>query len=433
MAAPGSATVAASIGILKTQYTQPQVFWIAYKNNPAFAGIRKEEDFKGSYKAIAIQTEIPQGGGITVALAQANAAPSIYQQFQLQRGNDFGIARITGEAMKAAEDKEGALLDLWKREMDGILLTLKRSLAIHMQRNGTGSRGQISAGSTVGTATITLALTSDVTNFAVGMTVQAAATDGGALRSAGATAVITGINRTLGQLTVATAWSTSIAAIAAGDFLVRNGDGAAGVAVGTVPSGIIAGRAAWIPPGDPGTTFNGYAIPAALWNQTRTSDTVRLAGLRLNATQMPMQEAIQEAAAMLQVEGAEGDLICDLHPRDRANFAKELGSKVVYTRVETKVEGSKGKIGFKAIELETDAGTVVLRADLNVPRGTFFMGEQDTEAFESLGPAPQILDFDSNQFLRYQTDDSYEVRVGMYGNYSNAAPSRWCNAQGFGQ
>ena len=76
---------------------------------------------------------------------------------------------------------------------------------------------------------------------------------------------------------------------------------------------------------------------------------------------------------------------------------------------------------------------VNVRADLNVPRGMFFMGEQESEAFESIGPAPQILDFDKNEFLRYQTDDSYEVRVGTYGNYSNAAPCRWLNCQGFGQ
>jgi hypothetical protein len=434
MAAPGSATTATSAAILKNQYTQPKVYWLAYKNNPAFAGIRKNEEFKGALKVIAVQTEVPQGGGTTIALAQANAAPGIYSQFQVLRGNDFGVARVTGEAMKAAEDDEGSLLDLWKREMDGILFTVKRSLAIHMQRNGTGSRGYISSGSNVATATITLGLTSDVTNFAVGMTVQAANGDGGTLRSAGATAVLTGINRTLGQLSVAVAWSTSIGAINAGDYLVRNGDGINGGTVGTAGGGVVAGRGAWITPAAPGTTYNGYAIPASLWTLSRSSDPTRLAGLNLNGAQMPMQEALQEMAAMIQVEGGEGELICDQHPRDRANLAKELGGKVNYQRVETKVKGSEGKIGFSALVVEMDSGlTVKVRADLNVPRGSFFMGDQESESFESLGPAPQILDFDKNEFLRYSTDDSYEVRVGTYGNYANAAPALWGNCQGYGQ
>lgn len=434
MGAPGSATTTTSAAILKTQYTQPKVYWLAYKNNPAFAGIRKNEEFKGDYKAIAVQTEVPQGGGVTIALAQANAAPGIYSKFQLLRGNDFGVARVTGEAMKAAEDNEGALLDLWKREMDGILFTVKRSLAIHMQRNGTGSRGFISAGSNVGTPTVTLGLTSDVTNFAVGMTVQATNGDGGALRSAGATAVITGISRTLGTLTISGNWTAAVAAVAAGDYLNRNGDAINGGTVGTTSGGVVAGRGAWITPGAPGSTYNGYAIPASLWSLSRSSDPTRLAGNQLNGAQMPMQEALQEMAAIIQVEGGEGELICDQHPRDRANLAKELGGKVNYQRVETKVKGSEGKIGFNALVVEMDSGlTVKVRADLNVQRGTFYMGDQEAECFESIGPAPQILDFDKNEFLRYSTDDSYEVRVGTYGNYSNAAPALWGNCQGYGQ
>jgi hypothetical protein len=430
MAAPGSATTATSAAILKTQYTQPKVYWLSYKNNPSLANIRKSEKFKGDSKVIAIQTETPQGGGNTIALAQANAIPSVYSKFILTRIDDFGIARVTGEAMKAAEDDEGSLIDLWKREMEGILHTVKRSLAIHMQRNGTGSRGQISAASNVATATITLAVVADITNFAVGMTVQATNGDGGALRSAGATAVITGINRTLGQLTIAGNWNASIAAIAASDFLNRNGDAQNGGS-----ASMISGRGAWIPPADPGTTYvpTGYAVPASLFSNTRTSDVVRLAGLRLAASQMSMQEAIQEATAMVQVEGADNDLVCYMHPRDRANFAKELGAKVVYSREEKAISGSEARIGFSAIKLETDSGDVKIFSDLNVQRGTFYLGDPETECLESLGAAPMILDFDTLDFLRYTTDDSYEVRFGSYVNYSNAAPAFWVNAQGFGQ
>jgi hypothetical protein len=429
MAIQGDATTTTSAAILKTQYTQPKVYWLAYKNNPSFANVRKNEKFKGDSKVVAIQTETPQGGGTSISIAQGNSNPSVYSKFVLTRIDDFGIARVTGEAMKAAEDDEGSLIDLWKREMEGILHTVKRSVAINMQRNGTGSRGQISAGSTVGSATITLAIVSDITNFAVGMTVQAAATDGGALRSGGATAVITGINRTLGQLTVAATWSGDIAAIEAGDFLVRNGDGA-----NTGANQMISGRGAWIPAAAPGSTDPfGYAVPASLFSNVRTSDPVRLAGQSLNTTQMSMQESLQEMAAMVQVEGAENDLVAYMHPRDRANFAKELGAKVVYTRTEKSVKGSDGKIGFSVIKLETDSGDVDVYSDLNVQRGTVFLGDAESECIESLGPCPMILDFDTLEFLRYTTDDSYEVRFGYYGNYSNAAPGYWTRAYNFGQ
>jgi hypothetical protein len=62
-------------------------------------------------------------------------------------------------------------------------------------------------------------------------------------------------------------------------------------------------------------------------------------------------------------------------------------------------------------------------ADINVPRYTCLVTQWDTWALESIGPMPQILDFDSNEFLRVTNDDSYEVRVGYYGNMSNAAPA----------
>jgi len=419
MAAPGAATTATSAAILKTKYTQPKVYWLAYKNNPTLANIRKDETFDGDSKVISIQTEVPQGGGASIALAQTNAAPSIYKKFILLRVSDFGVARVTGEALKAAEKNSGALLNLWQREMDGIIHTVKRSAAIHMQRAGTGSRGQISSGSNVASTTITLALTSDITNFAVGLTLQASATDGGALRSAGATIVVTGINRTTGTLTAAGNWSAAIAAIAALDFLVRNGDGAAGST-----NLMITGRGGWIPAADPSATL--------FFNLDRTSDITRLSGCRLNAAGMPMQEALQEATAQVQVEGADNDLVAYMHPRDRANFAKELGSKVQYTRVEAKVKGSEARIGFSAIKLETDSASVTIMADLNVQRGTVFLGDPETETLETLGPAPQILDFDSNEFLRVTNDDSYEVRVGYYGNYSNAAPAFWNNISNFG-
>jgi hypothetical protein len=423
MSIPGTATVASSQAILKTKYTQPKVFWEAYQNNPAIATIRKDETFDGNNKQIAIQTETPQGGGITIALCQTNIASSIYQSFLLTRISDFAIARVSGEALKAAEKNSGALLSLWQREMDGCIHTNMRSAAIALFRNGTASRGQISTGSNVGTPTITLALTSDVTNFAVGMTVQLVATDGGTIVSAGATAVLTGINRVTGTLTIAGNWTASIAGAAVSQFIIRNGD----------LNAMIAGIRAWVPDADPGQTANTFVVPTTLFGCTRTADITRLSGLRLSGSTVPMTEILIEAQAMAEVEGADVDTVW-CHPRDKANLIKELGARVSYTKIDAKVEGSDASMGFHAAELETDTGgTIRIMGDLNCPRGVCIVTEWDTWSLESLGPAPQILDFDSNEFLRVTNDDSYEVRTGYYGNASNMAPAYTVNIQSFGQ
>ena len=214
-----TATVASSASILKTKYTQPKVYWEAYEDNPLFAEIRKDTTFDGNNKVIAIQTEAPIGGGFSIAQAQSNLGPGLYKNFLLTRIEDFGVARIKGQALKAAAKSTGALLDLWSREMDGIILHVTRSAAINMLRTGTGSRGVVStattnsgASGTVGPGTLYLPLATvqDISNFYVGMQVQASAADGGTLRNGGTFQTVTKVNRVTGLLTAATNWSAAI-------------------------------------------------------------------------------------------------------------------------------------------------------------------------------------------------------------------------------
>jgi hypothetical protein len=419
--AAGDATLTTSAAILKTKYTQPKVYWLAYMKNPAYATIRKDETFGGDSKVIAVQTETPQGGGVDIPTAQTNLNPGIYKRFTITRISDYGVARIQGQALKAAEGNENALLTLWKREMDGILHTVKRSAAIHLFRNGLGARGQISAGSNTGTATITLARVSDITNFAVGLKITVSATDGGATRAGGTQnpATIVALSRTAGTITLSGNWSTLITGAAPSDFIQRNGDNA-----NTGPALMLTGMQGWCPQTDPTATL--------FFGLDRSSDTVRLGGLRLDCSNTPIQEAAIEAIAMAEVEGAEIDYIW-LHPRDRATLVKELGAKVIYTKVTTAIKGSSANIGFDAIEVEFDGQKVKLMSDINVQRGTMWPTQWDTWTLESLGPAPQIMDFDSNQFLRTSNDDSYEVRVGYWGQPSNMAPAYTVNCFNVGQ
>ena len=407
-----TATVASSSAILKTKYTQPKVYWEAYMDNPMFASIRKDTTFDGNNKVIAVQTEAPIGGGFSIGQAQANLGPGTYKNFLITRIEDFGVARIKGQALRAAEKSTGALLDLWTREMDGIIHHNTRSAAINMGRTGTGSRGSISSGSTVASTAITLANIADVSNFYVGMQVQASATDGSAIVNAGAIATITKVNRVTGVLTCATNWSAQIPAIATTYFLYRAGDGANGGA-----NVMVSGIQGWIPPSA------SRAVSATAWfGLDRTSDETRLAGLYLDGTNTSMQEALLEAIAMAQVEGARIDRVW-MHPRDRAVFVKELGAKVTYMKTPVKIPGSNAQAGFKSIEMTLDESDVMIGADINMPRYTCLVTQWDTWSFESLGPAPQILNWDSNDFLRVTNDDSYEVRTGYYAQLATAAPA----------
>jgi len=401
------ASLNTSAAIIKTLYRNGDCPQELYGNNNFFMDIPKETDFVGDPLVVAVQTEHTQGASATFSEAITSLNPNKYARFSVSSVLDYSLAQITGEAMVKVVANEGALVDLWKREMDGAFMAATRSLAIMGFRSGTGDRGQISAGSNVATNTITLAQPTEITNFAVNMRVTASATAGGATRNASAAELIAGINRATGTLTsTSVAWNTVIAALAAGDFLQRAGDAQNG---GTAL--VITGLAGWIP---------GGATPGTLFGLNRNTDPVRLAGTNYDATGLPPEEALIEAVSRVQVEGGKPDrFYC--HPRDKASLVKSLETKSRY------MKGSKemvsGTVGFDVLEFETDNGPVKVVSDLNCQRNKGWLLQRDTWALESAGKAPRILNFDDNTFLRVSNADSYQIRVGSYPQQICRAPA----------
>ena len=367
---------------------------------------------------VAIQIETPQGGGVSVPLAQAHLQPGVYKRFQLTRQNDYALARVSGEAMKAAEGDDGTLVQLWTREMDGAILTIKRAWATQFWRSGTGSRGQISAGTNTQTNALTLNTVTDIVGFAVGMTLQATSTDGGTLRGAGANLIVTQIDRLNGILYFAGANSQAvIAALAPLDFLLREGDNNA----------VIHGMGAWCPQVaiTNSDLFNGL---------NRYTDPVRLSGQYFNAQGMTLREMTIEAMSRIDVEGGEPD-VAWFHPRDRSTLTKEFEGKSLYFKdVETmgKIPGSDAVAGFGAIEAEFDGQRLTVMSSINVPRGQVFVGQWDTVGLDTLGPFPHIIDYDTLDFVRVYNDDSFEVRVAGRGDIEVLAPAYWAHAYNVG-
>lgn len=409
-----SATVALVSALLKDQYTQREVYWEAYKNNPELATVAKDEKFVGNVKQVAIQIETPQGGGVTVALAQSHLLPGSYKRFTLTRAQDFSFVRVDDQAMRAADTEDGSLVKLWTREMDGGILTIKRQWAVMFWRSGTGSRGQMNGN--VASNAITLLAPTDITGFAVGMTLQASNGDGGALRSAGANAIVQKIDRMQGILYFSDIFTNLIAAATNTDFLLREGDNNA----------VIHGMAAWIPQTAPNATaFNGL---------DRTPDVVRLAGQGLNAVGMTLREMTIEAMARIDVEGGEADCAW-YHPRDRATLTKEFEGKSIYFKqVETlaKIPGSDAVMGFDAFRAEFDGQMLTVMSSLNVPRQHVYVGQWDTAQLATLGPFPFIQNADGNEFLRVYNTNDYEVRIAGYGDLEIDAPGYWVHAYNVG-
>ena len=405
---PAAATLAGSTAVVKELYPEGDVPWTVYNKHPGFVWIEKDEKFVGQPARVPVQTEVTNGASAQFTNAQANILQSAYYAFLVTRCTDFSIARIDNQALAAVDGDDGGLVDLWSREIDSAMKHAVWQAGKMMYRSGTGSIGVVGV---LSTNLLTLATPGDVVNFAVGMTVNASATDGSALDNSAAKEVIAGIDRVTGVLKSTSAnWTSVIAAIAAGHFLYRDGDGLNGGSTNFV----LTGMAGWCPGGTLASP------PGALFGVTRSVDPTGLAGQLYNATGVAAEEALIEAIARADVEGGTPDtFLC--HPRQKASLLKSLESKKLF---EAESSAPQGNIGFKEIKFESDLGPVKIIGDRNVPFNVGWLVQEDSWYLGSIGKCPRIQDFDTLEFLRVTNADQLEVRIYAYYQVVCRAP-RW--------
>jgi len=403
--------ITAATPVLKQRYTKKKILTLAYTDQPFWAAVSKNESGGGISYNVPMRNALPQTRSAAFANSQASFAQaggsSVYNNFAVTYKEDYATANITGQAIDRANGDMNALVDVLTNEIDGALLTAGRSLGISMFRNGGGARGQISAGSTVGSTTITLANPTDVTNFEVGMALQLSAADGtsGAVRAG--QVFVQAIDRDLGTLTASTTlggaaanWTAGVAAAAASDYIFQYGDFGA----------MFTGVAGWVPAVAPTSTL--------FFGVDRSTDATRLGGVRFPGNGAPFEETLIDAAARLGREGAKVDNTY-VNPLDYASLVKALGAKVIYDR---STAFDMPEIGWEAVKLTGPKGPIKVISDVNVPKGTAYMMTMSTWEFVSMGGAPKIINLDGNKMLRQATADAYEVRIVTRGNLTCCAP-----------
>ncbi len=411
-----TASLTASAAILKVKYPTGELPKAQYKKFPWVASVSKKTDFDGESKIIALQTENPQGSSSDFATALGSLQQGTYNRFTLTRVQHFGVARITGQAMKAAAKDSGSLVDLWKNETDGASATEMKCLEIYCLGDGDGVLGVIASGSTG--ATVTLGTPTDIVKFDLGMRLQAVSVVGLSPTLRAGYVTITAINRNTGTLGVSGNWNAvgNIPGIGTTDALVRMGDNAAS-AVGRVVTGV-------------GQWLVGGTSPGTLFGLSRDADPVRLASQVYDATNVNYTDAVIEAESLRNLQYVSGELEMWANPRDIAQWKKQLTGKVMYERCD--VKGTMAGVSFKGISIDGDNGPINVMTSPFIGRNKAYLLAKDSFCLQSLGPAPQMLDFDSNNFLRVASDDAYEVRFGMYGNQSCDSPSASIRISNFG-
>jgi len=383
---------------LKELYTPTRIQYMTYYDNPFFALLPKTSNFGGKYKPIPIVIGGTQGRSSNFQKAQTNQTAPDERAFWLKRVKDYGIATIDNETMLASETDQMAFIQQAKLNVDMTLQGLINSAASALFRNGNGSIGKISD---VTTGVITLSNVDDVVQFEVNMTLQAAATDGGTPRAA--LGYVIAVDRSAGTVTVSASFGGAAGtptSWANDDFLLVDGDSKAK----------IVGLDGWIPESAP-TSGDSF------FNVDRSVDPTRLAGVRYDGTSQSIEEALRSCSSVLGREGGRPNYVVMNHASYNA-LILSLGSKVQFVDL----QGPAG-VGFKAVEIIGDKGTMRVLPDRNCLPKTAFMLTMDTWKLEALGDVPMILKYkDGNEMLRVTNDDAAELRCGYYAQLSCNAP-----------
>ena len=425
------ATSASAISVLKELYVDDASFMkdLVYAKNPSFALIPKDEStdgLAGKYIPCPIQFGDPQGRSHTFAQAQGNQTPNQYSSFFVYIIQDYQLVTITNLLIEQTRSNAGSFVDEMKREMDGGMKNLSNNMAFEQFGSGTATRGFIGTAITNPTGAVyqfTLSNPQNVVNFEGGMTLQASATDGGAILPTSTPTVpdlglVTSVQRDTGiiQFTVVqgapqTDWANTNALTVQGDIPAAGGSGFG--PIGQTGSYLAAsGFRAWIPTTTP-------AINDSFWGVNRSTDPTRLAGLRFNASAYTIEEGVVNGLGFANREGADPDVMV-LNFNSYTALENALGAKVQYVDI----KHQEADVAFEGIRFHSAYGYLTVYADRNADPQTGLCLTMDTFKLRSLDRAPHILTYglEGLEGLRVGNSDALEVRIGSYYNYTCNAP-----------
>lgn len=397
---------------LKQHYTADRVENLTYENNPLYALMTKMETFGGRNLPIVVQYGNPQGRSGTFAQAQkrGKVTNGKYDDFVITRVKNYGITTIDNETMEASEKDADAFLQARTSEIDGTIRELTNSIAVQQYGSGSGSRGIVGS---ISTTFITLLNIASVVNFEIGMElVGAVAEKTGAIRAVGSSTngiIITNIDRTLGKLGFGynvTDATNGIPTLAANDYLFVRGDRQE---TGSGALLALSGLEAWLPSVAPTAGDNFFGVD-------RSVDVTRLAGLRADLSAYPIEEALIEGAALVNLEGGNIDHYFTTYAKWVA-LEKSLGAKVQYVDLRVNAQ-----IGFRGIEIMGQKGPIKVIPDRNCTAGKAYGLTMNTWKLYSLGKAVRVIETDGNTMLRQGDADGVEIRHGGYSQMGCRAP-----------
>ncbi len=399
---------------LKRRFDQPFVNTITWSKSKLAAMIAKSS---GDGDKWTYGLEIGDSPNVSVDFAVAQAmsitdpSTQLYQP-QLDWYQEYGIARISGKAMRAAGSNMGGMFGKFSGQLDGMMRGVMRGFSSKVYRAGYGYIGSVDSTNNGGLGlaqpVIVLSKPEDAINFEKGMLLQAASAEAtGALRSAGATLKVLSVQYQTGRVTCTGNLSTGIAAIAAGDALFPKGNRQDSA---TPARTCVPGLLAWGPTSQITVTENFYNMDRSLDGRLQMTIVDATSGATSGATE---EEAIIQGVTESRRWGGKNHTIF-INPTRMKNIILQGQAR----RRNVQIKGPVG-IGFSAIAIEMPSGgEAVLIDDPFCPVDNIFGIDMKAIKYIGLGSSkiPEFIDDDgAGKLLRISDDDGVESRTGYYG------------------
>lgn len=387
--------------ILKEYYNPDRVAKMILSSSPFLAMVPKKQIFGSSWELPIIYAGTA-GRSADFTTALANKGQTASTKFQITTSEDYALASVSRKVMLASQSNLGAFLPAAKTNIDAAITQLRRSLAICAFRDGTGSRGRVGAYSAGPPQVITLTDVEDAVNFQVGDVLVFRVTKSGGAVSA--TATITNINRTAGELTI-----TGTAPVV-NDYIFCEGDA----------DDVLTGLEGWVPSATPGAT--------SFFGVDRTVDSDMLGGVRYNGGGMMRFEALIQGQSQIMAIGDGRPTHAFMNPVDFRQLILELESQARrYRDADVSVpvrKGTNAAVGFTGVVVQGDAGEFQVFSDRFCPVNTCYVLQLEDWKMAHMGPdLVDIVGRDSDEGMLVETtSDGYEVRITSYPQLACAAP-----------
>lgn len=406
--------------LLKFYYDDGALVNETYFDNPLWAMMTKRQavaNVTGRSFIHPVVYATSQGRRVNFQQAQSagNATGELSVDFTVPRFNNYQDASIATETILSTRDDRGAFTRAVTLVTDDCLRNLGLDQAIAMYGDGSGTRGNISATTTVSTSQLQLAVADNALYFEVAMELDLATSETATVKaygSAGHGLYVIAVDRINGILTIGTTLNPATASPCAindavngiptaadGDFIFVRGDQGAKMT----------GLQAWLPYAGPSST--------SFLGVNRTIDPVRLAGNWLDGTQLSVEDAMIQAATNVKKQSSMGVTHFFMGYSKFAQLLKSQSAKVV---IEEQVNPD---VSFEGVEVLTSSGRVAVIPDRNCPPDKIFGLNLGTWDYIHLGDPIQIFNYDGNTWLRQPSDDGMEIRFFSLGNLVCRTPA----------